>query len=84
MHRTHLVVEDFDLCQQALLVQAGETVFEAAHRAIRRSQRLGIVTRRTEMARILACSSKQADPFLQIKRAADFWRQGEKPGNTRL
>jgi len=67
---------DWETCCDALLKQPGERLVDAAHRALRRSKRMGRVTKRTQVAGIIAASHrpKSCDPWPGIERAAALWR----------
>lgn len=65
--------EDWNTVAQALLMQPDESLNDAARRALRRAERLGIVTVRTQVARLVA-DGPDADPWDRIRRAAQIWR----------
>lgn len=65
---------DWETCCDALLKQQGESLADAAHRALRRSRRFGRVTVRTQVAGIIVGGAKR-DPWPSIERAAALWRR---------
>lgn len=65
-------LDDWETVAHALLMQPEESLSHAARRALRRSERLGIVTVRTEIARLVA--DVQGDPWPRIEQAARIWR----------
>lgn len=70
---------DWELCSDALLRQGSESLEAAAARAMKRARRLGLSTRRTELARIILGEGDGAgaDQWKRIQRGAAYWRSGE-------
>jgi hypothetical protein len=70
-------MEDWNTVAHALLMQPDETLRHAAKRAVRRAERLGIASVRTQVANLVVGASSAddgADMWRRIRRAALLWR----------
>ena len=66
-------------CAEAMLMQDGESLIDAAKRAVSRSRRLNLYTRRTQIAYVISGGLRtNGDPWRNIHRAAELWQWGRQ------